>query len=205
MNTSFLNSIRRYRWYLLGRLRIKKEIKSKSSAGKLKIILGAGPTEYEGCISTDIPHFDILKEDDWQFFFSKYQINNILIEHVLEHLTKEQVMRVLSLSYKYLKPHGCLRIAVPDGYHPDPEYIKLIAPPSDGHQSIWNIDTIQNICTDNGFSTEPLEYYTAKGIFTFKDFDFANGNIIRSRTKGFQSENHPLYSSLIVDAYKKSN
>jgi predicted SAM-dependent methyltransferase len=203
MNSSLLTRIRRYRWYLLGRLKIKKQIKKQSLKGKLKIVLGAHTDIYEGWISTDLPHFNILKQDDWEYFFNGLKIDNLLIEHVLEHFTKDEVEYVLTQVNKYLKSGGNLRIAVPDGYHPDTDYKKLIIPPADGHQSVWNIDSLQKLLSAKGFNTDALEFYSEKGIFSGRVFDFTNGTITRSRHKGFKSESHPDYSSLIVDAYKK--
>jgi len=199
---TLFSALRSYRWYISGRWQIKNQIRKNSTNGKINIILGAGSTIYPEWIPTDLPHFNILKPNNWQYFFSAVPIDHLLAEHVLEHLTVEEVKQVIMFSSKYLNPGGCFRIAVPDGYHPDPAYTQLIAPPADGHLSIWNIDSLQKILIENGFHTNPLEYYTADGKFMTKDFDFVNGAVTRSKTKGFKSAVNADYSSLIIDSYK---
>ena len=42
--------------------------------------------------------------------------------------------------FRYLKPGGLLRIAVPDGNRNDPEYIEEVSPPKDGHQLLFKVD-----------------------------------------------------------------
>lgn len=201
MNIPFFMKIRRYRWYLLGRLEIKKHI--KYTKGKLKVTLGAGLTNYDEWISTDLPHFDILKKEDWNYFFKENSIDNLLIEHVLEHFTREDVVLFLKLSFHYLRIGGCIRIAVPDGYHPDPNYIKMISPPADDHKYVWNVDALKQVLNNNGFDTDTLEYYSKEGTFFGKDFSTENGTILRSKTRNQSSEN-AHYSSLIMDAYKQN-
>jgi predicted SAM-dependent methyltransferase len=196
------SKLRLYRWYKTGKWKIKKQVKQKFLSGKLKIILGSGTTRYEGWISTDLPHFNILKEDDWNYFFSTNSIDNLLAEHVLEHLKTEEVKQVIYSAHKFLKTRGCFRIAVPDAYHPDSNYRKNVAPPADGHQSYWNVDTLQKVLVETGFQTEPLEYYTSDGKFSGKKLNPENGLIIRSRMMGHKDPELQNYSSLIIDSYK---
>ena len=195
--------LRFYRWYLLGRWKIKNQIKK---ADPLMIVLGSANTNYKGWISTDLPHFNILKENDWSFFFRFNSINNLLAEHVLEHLTEEQVEKALSIAAKYLKTKGCFRIAVPDKNHPNPEYIKFVKPGglgagADDHKSFWNFNTLTEIAKKYNFAVKLLEYCTKEKVIKTTNFSNKKGIIKRSLSKGFKSEIEN-YSSLIVDLEK---
>ena len=198
-----ISQLRRFRWIWSGRLKIKKQIRKISGAGKIKIVLGAGTTHYDGWIATDLPHFNILEKKDWDFFFTNQKIDNLLAEHVLEHLTETEVEKVIHLSSQYLAPGGIFRIAVPDSNHIHPTYLENILPPADGHQSTWTFGTFQKILLHEGYDADPLEYYTDDGIFKAKDFDFKNGVITRSKIKGYKNSVIPDYSSLIIDCIKK--
>jgi len=195
--------LRQYRWYLLGRRKIKKQI---LNAQKLKVNLGSSGTHYKGWIATDLPHFDILVEKNWSYFFNTVSIDNILAEHVLEHLTKEQVIKVLTYAYKYLKEEGVFRIAVPDRNHPNPNYIEFVRPGGSGvgaddHKSFWDFKTMSGVAKSIGFSINLLEHVNdSKNIIT-SNFSEADGNIIRSLSKGYKGEINN-YSSLIIDLRK---
>lgn len=198
----FLYKLRRYKWYLLGRRSIVKTInRTASSQTPIKIIIGAGPTEYDGWISTDLPHFNILKEQDWSYFFGKHKIDNLLSEHVLEHLTESQVDTFLKLATSKLKPGGRIRIAVPDKNHPNPSYIEHVkpggsGPGADDHKSFWSIDMYEQLAQKFNLQFAPIEYFDPEGNFTFSEFDNSQGIINRS---GGRSKNENEYSSLIVD------
>jgi len=48
-------------------------------------------------------------------------LDAILAEHVWEHLTKEEALIAALTCYRYIKNGGYLRVAVPDGPHPNPQ------------------------------------------------------------------------------------
>jgi len=200
---SLVMKTRKARMMFISRRRIRKKVRMAYRSGApVKIILGAGITHYEGWITTDFPVFNILHPPDWNYFFSGCPADNLLAEHVLEHLREEEVSLVMSLAYTHLKPGGCFRIAVPDAYHPDPEYMRYVTPGDQGHLSAWNIDNISEVIRQAGFRCDPLEYYSGNGVFHGQDFNFVNGAISRSRIKGFKHRKIPDYSSLIIDCYK---
>ncbi len=207
MVVKFINYLRFKRWYFLGRFKIRKKIKRAAKKGIIKVLLGSADTNYENWISTDLPHFNITKASDWNFFFNKVKINNLLAEHVLEHLIKSDVDIVIRLAYQYLSKGGCFRIAVPDAWHPNPEYVKRESdtsnyyPPPHNHKSFWNIKSLSDLLISAGFTVEYLEYCNAKREIIPSGFDFNNGPINRSISKGFKCE-MDNYSSLIIDAKK---
>ena len=52
----------------------------------------------------------------------------ILAEHVWEHLDCFAAIVAAQNCFKYLKPGGYIRVAVPDGWHPDKDYIDYVKP-----------------------------------------------------------------------------
>src|SRR6185295_4438112 len=84
-----------------------------------RIVLGSGGIGVPGWIMTDIDQLDILSEEDWATYFRPAFAEAILAEHVWEHLTIDEGTRAAKLCWKYLRPGGRLRVAVPDGLHPD--------------------------------------------------------------------------------------
>ena len=196
-----ITALRRYRWILTGRWKIKRQIKSAAAKGKVKIIIGSGGTQYDGWIATDIPHFDILKKTDWEFFFSKYKIDKLLTEHVLEHLTSREVEIVLQFACQFMKKDGCFRIAVPDGNNPDPKYIDDVSPPGKlgsyhGHKSLWNNKIFTDVAVKNKFEIKILEHFDEGGKYILNPFTDENGWISRT------GKNQNVEKSLIVDLIK---
>ncbi len=196
-----ITQIRKYRWIVTGRWKIKQQIKSASDIGKVKIIIGSGSTQYDGWIATDLPHFNILKENDWNCFFSVHKVDNFLAEHVLEHLSEREVEKVLQFAYSYLKKGGYFRIAVPDGNNPDPKYIDDVSPfgkigSYHGHKSLWNYKTFSELAKKNKFEIKILEYFNEKGNYILNSFTDGNGWISRT------GKNQNTEKSLIVDLIK---
>jgi predicted SAM-dependent methyltransferase len=182
------------------RIKLRRKIKR---ASPVKIIVGSGTTSFEGWVATDIPYFDVLNPRHWSFFFDKTSIQNILSEHVFEHLTSKQVNRFFELSKPYLRPNGVIRIAVPDGFNPNTDYIDAVKPGgwgagSDDHKILWDIDQFKKIAEDHNFQLLPVEYYDIEGTFHFAGIEEEKGFIYRSKGKKYQSK-IPNYSSLIVD------
>src|SRR5690554_2271245 len=93
---------------------------------RLRVVLGAGGIYQEGWIATDIDRLNIVQEQDWHALFVPNSIDVLLAEHVWEHLTLEEGVIGLKHCFQFLKPGGYFRIAVPDGNHPDPEYIEYV-------------------------------------------------------------------------------
>ncbi|HEV7231455.1 MAG TPA: hypothetical protein VGO45_09015 [Bacteroidia bacterium] len=205
-----INKVRAYRWYWLGRRTISQEIKRILQEKKpLKIILGASETGYDGWIATDLPHFDASKTEDWDYFFSKKSIDNLLAEHVYEHLTLEQTKKSFLLLKEYLKPGAVFRIAVPDGYHDSPAYIDYVKPGTEhagwlNHQVLWNRDLLAKMADDCGFEATFLQYYTRDHqlIDIYKDDE--NGIIMRTSEKYKTIIEYSFpYTSLIADLRPK--
>ena len=186
------------RWALRARVRRRP----------LKIVLGSSGVDVRDWLLTDMDQLDITVEADWDRYFRPDSIEAILAEHVWEHLTPDQAIAAARHCFAYLRPGGRLRVAVPDGLHPDPEYVDAVKPMgsaagSDDHKVLYTCDALNRLLQAAGFHTRPLEYFDAEGKFVSVDWDASDGMIRRSAR--FDSRNHDgslRYTSIIIDAFK---
>jgi len=190
------------------RAAIRTQVAEMQGSGQaLKVIIGAGSTRYEGWIATDIPALDILKHEHWARLFQPNSVARMLAEHVFEHLTTEQFQDFLRIARIYLASEGRIRIAVPDGYHPNPDYIQHVRPgrPGEGaddHQVLYTCDLIGDLLAMQGYDYQLLEYYDAAGEFHHRSWHAADGFV--GRSAGHDSRNaagQRVYTSLIVDCW----
>ena len=80
----------------------------------MRLIIGAGETKINGWISTQENELNIVDYNNWKQLFKESSIELILAEHVWEHLSFEDGVQAASNCYKFLKPGGKIRCAVPD-------------------------------------------------------------------------------------------
>lgn len=207
-----INKLRRYRWAVLGRKKIKALVQHKHKQGEaIKIILGSSDhNDFNGeWINTDIPQFDITNAKHWEYIFGDIKIDNLLAEHVMEHLTKEQNQNVVAFMIEYLKPGANFRFAVPDGNHPDPKYIDYVKPNGNGpgcddHKMLWTIDQVKEIFPIDAFDIHPLEYYDSRHEFFSVPFTSNAGPINRTfQNTDKSSWEFKNYTSLIFDFTRK--
>jgi predicted SAM-dependent methyltransferase len=125
---------------------------------------------------------------------------------MLEHLSEEQARTTVAECFRYLKPGGLFRVAVPDGYRRDPAYVAEASPPNDGHLVLYNVDTLTALLQSAGFTVTPLEYFDAQEQFYAVPWDEKDGLIMRSarfdKQQDFQ-RGDLFYTSVIVDARKR--
>jgi predicted SAM-dependent methyltransferase len=177
-------------------------------ASPLQIVLGASGIYDAGWIPTEIGVLDILVERQWMRLFTENSIDAILAEHVWEHLTLEQGLRAARNCRRFLKPGGYLRVAVPDGFHPDPTYIEWVrvggsGAGADDHKVLYNCDTFRGLFESAGLKVELLEYFDKEGGFHSVDWDPTAGRIHRSRRFDERNQDGRLgYTSVILDARK---
>ena len=186
-------------------LKIKINFKNQKN---LNIIVGASKTNYKNWISTDQNTLNLTLISDWKFLFKYNSLNNILAEHVFEHLTVSDAKIACENCHKFLRKGGNLRIAVPDGF-PDKEYIDLVKPGGSGlgakdHKKLYNFRSIQHIFDPNLFSFEFIEFFDHNGKFKNKFLDDKKGYIMRSRYNDERNTVNKInYTSLILDLIKK--
>jgi len=176
---------------------------------KINLIVGAGSTKYRGWFSTDIVTLDITNEKHFKKYFSRKKINKILAEHILEHLTSQELNLLISNLYNYSSDEINIRIAVPDGFHSDENYIDTIKPGgtgegADDHKHLFNYKSLSALFENHNFKATPLEYWDQNGKFhtMYKNDDC--GFIRRSFINDSRNlASVPAYTSLIVDFQKK--
>jgi len=168
----------------------------------------AGVRLDEGWYATDIDTLDITLEISWANHLLLLRVDNIMAEHVWEHLTEEDTLLANRNCFKFLKRKGALRLAVPDGYHPDPNYIEYVRPGGSGfgaddHKILYTYKTMTEKLERAGFKVNLLEYWDEHGKFHYVDWTDEGGRIVRSRRYDKRNANGELkYTSLIVDAIK---
>jgi predicted SAM-dependent methyltransferase len=172
----------------------------------LRIIIGAGKTRQEGWISTNRSELDLLQPQSWERFLRGRAVDALLAEHVWHYLNAEEALFAARVCVENLAPSGYLRIAVPDGFHPDPAYIEWVKPNGTGpsapaHKVLYNYRSLTQILEAAGFSVTLLEYFDEPGVFHRRDWDPADGFIRRSARFDARNAGGALhYTSLLVDA-----
>jgi predicted SAM-dependent methyltransferase len=186
---------------------LKKRVRQ---ASPLRIVVGAGGLFDPGWIPTDVDVLDILDERHWRRLFRENSIDAILAEHVWEHLTADRGLVAARNCLRFLRPGGYLRVAVPDGFHPDPQYLEWVRPGGSGagahdHKLLYTHESFGRLFESAGFEVKLLEYFDSAGQFHAADWDAALGKIDRS--KRFDDRNKDgqlIYTSVILDACKPS-
>jgi predicted SAM-dependent methyltransferase len=175
----------------------------------IKIVVGSSGKYQDGWIPTEIYFLNLLKEKDWLKYFKEDSIDYILGEHVWEHLTPEQGKLAAKNCFKFLKHGGKLRVAVPDGFHNDENYINYVKPGGNGlgaddHKVLYNYKTFSSVFTEIGFEVELLEYFNESQVFITNRWSEEEGYIQRSiKHDPRNKDGKPNYTSLILDAIKK--
>ena len=174
----------------------------------INMVVGSMYSVYKGWIHSDIETLNLLKKSDWQKYFDENSIHRILAEHVWEHLTPEEGKLAFLHCYQFLKPGGFLRVAVPDGYHPDPAYIDYVKPGgtgegADDHKILYNYQIMSGFLQEIGFTVKPLEYFDEHGQFHKNPWNVEDGMVRRSADHDDRNKGGKLgYTSLIIDAFK---
>ena len=171
---------------------------------KIRIIVGASNTFFKDWISTEKSFFDISDKDSWENFFKPESIDNILAEHVLEHLYEDDIKKTLKYAYNYLKTGGIFRIAVPDALHPSIYLEKLTepggpAPGADDHKVFLSVYKLEELAFKAGFKVKRLEYFDKGGVFHNEDFNYEAGYISRcaKNYKGRFTEDKKEFDKMI--------
>ena len=174
----------------------------------IKIIVGAGPTKYKGWFPTDIVTLDVTNENHFKKYFKKKKINKVLAEHVLEHLTKNELELMILNIQKYSTNEINIRIAVPDGFHKDKDYFNKVKPGGTGegaedHKHLFNYKSLSGLFEFQNFKIKLVEYWDEAGNFHSDYSNDENGYVKRSFLNDSRnSDGIPHYTSLIIDFTK---
>jgi len=186
---------------------IQLKSKIKNSTGPLNIIIGAHHTNYENWLPSNIENLNLLELSSFQNLFEGKKASRFLAEHVFEHITYQDALIALKNCYQYLEKVGTVRIAVPDGFHPNPDYINMVKPGGIGegahdHKLLYDYKKLSKVFEEAGFKVDLLEYYDENGEFHFREWDSKDGHIIRSKRYDKRFNESLGYSSLIIDGKK---
>jgi predicted SAM-dependent methyltransferase len=170
----------------------------------LKLIVGAGSISYEGWFSTDKAKLDITNPDRWDEFIRDVgRPHRILAEHVIEHIPPHKLHDVASYMHHALTMGGMARIAVPDGLHPNRDYIHKVHPPGDTHVAIYDYRSLSAVFLNVGFSVRLVEWWNELRDFNAMPWEEGDGYITRAwRTDHRNRDGKPNYTSLIIDCMK---
>lgn len=202
LNRSFVDK----KYTSLPLLQLKNRIHTLQ--GDLKVVLGAGDEIHDHkWVCTNYEELDVENSRDWEFLFGERKATNLLAEHVWEHLSNPDIAN--KNAFNHLCVGGRLRIAVPDGFHPDPNYIDHVRPGGSGagaddHKHLWNYKTLSESLTRAGFTVMLLEYWDESGKFNDREVWLPKDGLIK-RCRLFDERNkdgNPNYTSLIIDAFK---
>jgi predicted SAM-dependent methyltransferase len=176
-----------------------------------KVIVGAGGTTQPGWVSLEESDLDIRDFVNWCAHFMPNSLDAILAEHVLEHLSVDDARKAIHNCYEFLRVGGHLRIAVPDGHHPNEHYIDWVRPGGiwnrDDHKTLFDCQSLRALLEGEGFEVRLLEWHDEGGNFHQDEWLSSDGRISRYRDSFYSTLLlTPVvcarYSSLIVDAFK---
>lgn len=203
--------IRKAYFRLLGPALLRSALRSYTQP---RIVIGASQKHDPGWIPTEKDYLDLLRPEDWGRYFPVSSIEGLLAEHVWEHLSPEGALTAANTCFTYLRPGGCLRVAVPDGLHPDPDYIALVKveglTPNDrgdlypnDHKVLYTYRTLRELFETAGYQVELLEYFDESGVFHSTDWSNERGTVRRSKRYDRRNQGGVLaYTSIILDAVK---
>jgi len=170
----------------------------------MKVIIGSA-VEQSGWVSTTIARFNILNEAHWLQFPG---LTALFAEHVWEHLTPDEGRQAAELCYRFLEPGGYIRVAVPDGLHPDESYIAWVSPGGTGsgcrdHKVLYSYLSLDTVFRLAGFRVTLLEYWDETGQFQMVGWNPDDGMVRRSYHHDKRNvDGVPRYTSIILDAEK---
>jgi predicted SAM-dependent methyltransferase len=173
-----------------------------------KIVIGSGGISFPGWFSTSKETLDVCNRGSFARYWRRNSRWAFLAEHVWEHLEPDEARAATAHCFEFLMPRGRLRLAVPDGLHPDPEYVERVRPGGTGegaadHKVLYTFRTMKGLLEETGFEVDLLEYWDEKRTFQFREWSSEDGHIRRSMRFDPRNQGGSLaYTSLIVDARK---
>ena len=188
----------------------KQVARMAAGGGQLRVVIGSGGTNYEGWVMTDLPILNALETRDWGYLFKRGSVYRVLAEHVIEHWREDEFRAFLRIVRPFLAEGGFVRLAVPDGFHPDPAYIDHVrvngvGPGADDHKMLYNYVMVTKLLSEAGYDYRLLEYFDENGGFHQMNWEATDGFVKRSAGHDPRNAESPLsYTSLIVDTWPGS-
>lgn len=187
----------------------ERRLRAAAESGlPLKIVLGGSAPEPDW-YGSDIGFFDVTDPSVWKDLIgAEDRVGRVMAEHVFEHIPPQLIPAALRNIYRFLKPGGTLRIAVPDGHNPDPDYIRHvepggIGPGAEDHKQLFTEESLSQALREAGFRVDAREWFDADGAFHAKDWVGERGYIYRCSHNGTPNKSFPSsHLSLLVDGIK---
>lgn len=187
----------------ISRLQRARVLRRQFRVEPRRIVIGSSGVFEPGWIPTDAREFDLLQPSAWERFISPDSVDAMVAEHVWEHLSFDEGKIAARTCHRFLRPGGYIRVAVPDGLFPDPDYQEYIKPGGAGggegvpHKVVYTHGTLVEVFESSGFTTTLLEFHDETGQFHGKEWKTEEGMVHRS--KRFDARG-PI--SIILDAKK---
>jgi len=132
----------------------------------IRIVVGASGDSYTGWITTEKYFFDITDGRSTSALIGGAKVRSFLLEHVLEHLSYEDATEAIKNLLQCVTVGGTIRIAVPDGNHPDENYRRLVGVDGpDDHLHLWTLADAIDLARQSKCAIEMVEYFTERGQF----------------------------------------
>ena len=136
----------------------------------IRVALGVATEKQDGWIGLVQAELDVTADPDWSRRFAPESIDNILAEHVWEHLTWTQARKAAALAFRYLKPGGRLRLAVPDTFHASRYIVDAVSATGSlahehGHLVDYNYRLMTRLLSEAGFEVSLLDWWDEVGEF----------------------------------------
>jgi len=172
---------------------------------KLCVAIGVASEKQTGWLQFSQAELDATNADDWARHFQYNSIDNIIAEHVWEHLSWSQAHAASRLCFQYLKPGGCLRLAVPDIFHVSSyirDVISATGSKANEHNHLvdYNYKLMNRLLTEEKFKVQLQDWWDETGVFhTHYTGHDNNGYVMRSY------KNWPKHQSIYREdkIYKK--
>ncbi len=176
-----------------------------------RIIIGAGITSQEGWLSTNESELNLLDDSTLAKKFKPKSVDAFLAEHVWEHMTESDGIIAAKNCYKYLKPGGYIRCAVPDLNFNNKWYQQMVQVggpgpddhPAYSHKIVYDYKRFKSIFEAAGFDVELLEYCDENHDFHYNYWNPDDGMIGRSYRYDTRNKKSLGMVSIIIDAKKK--
>lgn len=171
-------TIRRWR-------RRRRLIAAIAASDVVRLNVGSGGTSYTGWFSVDRKELDVTERRAWERLLRDRRADNVLAEHVIEHLEADQIEAAFRNIAAFLTSGGVFRMAVPDGNHPS-EYVRELTKPgglepgADDHKVFLTIRDVPGLEQCSGLRAEPIEYFDDEGRFVSRPMRPERGHIKRS-------------------------
>lgn len=137
---------------------------------KLRVAIGVASESQSGWLALTQSDLDITNVENWLRYFKPGTIDNILAEHVWEHLTWNQAHLATSLCFRFLRPGGRMRLAVPDTLHASQYIVDAVSATgsfaAEHHHLVdYNFKLMNRLLSGNGFQVEILDWWDEDGNF----------------------------------------